>query len=88
MSEKTPKELEEFEIILPAKRLHESIIKQTKALEMKAMNENRLKELNLAIKSLNSFIRAYGIKISYFRLSSIPRKIQIVKQFSKRLKKK
>lgn len=79
------KELGEFEIVVPAKSLLDSITISTKANDSKVkMNEGRLKEMKLVLGYLNAYIKAFGTKTSYFKLIGISSKIKAFKKTQRR----
>jgi len=79
----------EFEVIVPAKTLLDSITVATKATNSKiAMTEKRMKELKLVLGYLNSYIKAFSIKTSYHKLVGIDTKIRAFKDIQKKKNKK
>jgi len=83
------KGIEGIDIIIPAKDLHEAIVKQTKALESQTvMDKQRLQELRLAVSSMNACIRAVGTKVNYFKLVGYQDKLKYFKKHGKKLSKK
>ena len=78
------KDLEKFEIIIPAKNLLNSITVATKATDPRIkMNERRLKEMRLVLGYLNAYVKAFGTKTSYFKLIGISAKIKAFKGIKK-----
>ncbi|MCK4307269.1 hypothetical protein KAW50_03465 [candidate division WOR-3 bacterium] len=60
--------LNTFDLVTPGKELYEAVKKQTEALKIKKMDEQRVKELNLAVKAFNAYTRSFGLHISHVRL--------------------
>ena len=83
----TLENLKEFEIIVPAKDIFESIAKSAKASKIQDLTPTRMKEMRLVQGFLNSYIRAFSTKAGYFKLVGIKDKVKSVKYQAKRLTK-
>jgi len=81
----TKKSLEQFDLVIPAKDLLDAIIISGNAYSKKPLTEAKAKNMKLVLGFLNAYIKAFHTKVSYFKLTAIPDKIQMVKKFSKKL---
>jgi len=83
----TKENIKEFDLITPSQKLLDAVIVSTDAYSPKPMDEIRSKNMKLALGYLNAYIRAFGTKVGYFRLTGISDKVKVVEKFSKKFKK-
>lgn len=76
-------DLKDFNLIVPAKDLLDAIVKSTDATNGdKPMNDVQARNMKLVLGFLNSYIRAYHTKITYFRLTGVANKIAAIKRIN------
>lgn len=82
----TKKSLEQFDLVLPAKKLLDAVTFSTDALSKKPMNEERYKNMKLTLGFMNAYIKSFHTKVSYFKLVGVPKKVELVKHKFKKKK--
>jgi hypothetical protein len=85
MAEKNPKELGKFEIVVPARDLLDAVIVSSDAYSKKPMTDEKAKNMRLVLGFLNSYLKAFNMKLGFFKLTSIPKKVKTVKKYTKEL---
>jgi len=76
MRKETLKELEKFELVVPAKELLDAVTSSADALTQMPIDEERAKSLRLVLGFLNAYLKAYQTKIGYFKLTMVPGKVK------------
>ena len=72
-------DLEQFELLIPAKRLFDKMVQSTNGYEPAEMTEDVLKQMKLVLGFLNAYRGAYGNKLQYFKLTVVAEKNGYIK---------
>ena len=78
----TLKDLKDFELVIPARDLLDAIVVSADAYSEKPMDENRARNMRLTLGFLNAYLKAFHTKVSYFKLTEVPKKVRMVQKFS------
>jgi len=70
------KDLEKFELLIPAKDLLDAVVSSADALTQIPIDQERAKTLKLVLGFLNAYIKAYNTRIGYFKLTTVPDKLK------------
>jgi len=79
----TLENLEEFELVIPARQILDAIIDSPDFLKPKMIDKKRAQELKIAISAQNALVGAFKQKTGYFRLIGTAKKLQYLKKKNK-----
>jgi len=80
----TIERLGELGLVEPAKEILDSVIKQTEALDEKKLTSERRKNLRVALGFWNVYLRAFSLRLQFFKLSNLNEKIKFFKKKRKK----
>ena len=81
--ENTPKELSQFELIIPAKKFLDAMVSSTQAFNKQKMTEKRLKEMKLTLGAINAYVKSFQTKVGYFKIVGVSEKVKEFKKLGK-----
>lgn len=82
----TKEDLKNLDIVLPAKKIYDTLVESAEANIKSEITPDRVKVLRLVLGFQNSFINSFKSKISFFRLENLDEKLKIVKDRNNSLK--
>lgn len=73
-------DIENFELLIPAKKLFDKMIESTDGYTPKEMTDDEMKKMKLLLGYMNAYRGAFGNKLQYFKLIGVANKNEVVKQ--------
>ena len=68
MVRETLQNLEDIELVIPAKKVYDALLESVGGNEIKEFNEQRFKEMKILLGFQNSLVNAFHEKKGYFKL--------------------
>lgn len=73
-------DLEQFELLIPAKKLFDKMVASTDGYKAKEITEEELRKMKVVLGFLNAYRGAYGNKLQYFKLTGVSEKNGYIKE--------